>query len=212
MSRRHRLPAFALGLALITAACSTGLDAPPLPVLECSRDWEEITDMLESGLPTYDYEPAVDLADLVARSDIVAAGEVASLVRTSNSEPDDTRGGESWTVVGVQDWKLLTTGPTEPPPAEGPMVFSISSGWPSGVGADPLSDLVGVEGMVFVAFLDQFPAAPGSWVVEVQGLFVSCVGSPAPIEPIIEPPPPDVVGMSVDELVTAVIEAATSLR
>ena len=36
------------------------------PALTCPSDMAEVVALLRSGLPTYDYDPAVDLADLVS--------------------------------------------------------------------------------------------------------------------------------------------------
>ena len=78
----------------------------------------------------------------------------------------------------------------------------MSSLWAEGLGPDPLEDAVTVDGLAFLAFVTTFPAAPGGFAADVQGLVVSCAGTAEPAEPIMEQLPSDVAGLSIDVLVT----------
>ena len=69
---------------------------------------------------------------------------------------------------------------------------------------DPLSDPINLTDVSFVAFLWSSVTSPIGYEVDVQGLFVSCVGSAGPAINIIEPLPDDAAGLSIDELIDEV--------
>ncbi len=163
--------------------------------LSCASDRDEVVELLRSGLPTYDYEPAQDLAALIENSDIVLAGTVGSVGRVvGESDPDV--GDNSWTVLSVQSPEVL-----HPFGDVGAAVgeFSYMTLFPDGAGADPLAAALSVEGLAFVAFLDFWEPAPGAYVADVQGLVVDCVDGTTPT-PVIEPLPADAAGLSLTEL------------
>ena len=195
---------------LVGAGC--GSDRPvdsgaaELDVLSCEADRAKLLEILRSGLPTYDYNPAVDLTSLVESSNVVVAGTVESVARTvTESDPGEENG--SWTVVSVQSVEVLHTTLDDRPVD----AFSYYSSWPEGAGTDPLEAPVSVEGMDFVAFLDRWEAAPGELAAGVQGLVVDCTGGTAP-SPVIAPLPSDAANLSLNELaeMVAMISASST--
>ena len=185
-------------VTLLGSACSTeqGIEAGDEPVvLSCASDREGVVGLLQSGLPTYDYEPALDLAALVETSDVVLAGLVGSVGRLVR-EPDPNFGDDSWTVVSVESPELLyASGDVEAHMGE----FSYATFWPDGARPDPLAADITVEDLAFVAFLDYWESAPGTYAADVQGLVVDCVDGMTPT-PVIEPLSPDVAGVSLADL------------
>lgn len=166
--------------------------------LSCASDRDQVVELLRSGLPSYDYDPAPDLAALIEASDVVLAGTVGSVGRVVG-EPDPDFGDDSWTVLSVQSPEVLHVAGD----IESPTQFSYATLWPEGVGADPLAAGISVDGLAFVAFLEFWEPAPGTLVADVQGLVVDCVdGSTA--TPVIEPLPGDAVGLSLMELARSV--------
>ena len=188
--------------ALLWSACGTdqAIEAEvESSALSCHADRQQIIELLRSGLPTYDYEPASDLAALVEASDVVLAGTIGSIGRVVG-DPDPDSGDDSWTVLSVQSPELLhAPGDVEVPIDE----FSYTALWPDGAGVDPLAAGISIEGLAFVAFLDRWEPAPGTHVAAVQGLVVDCVDGTTPT-PVIEPLPGDAAGLSLTELARAV--------
>ena len=188
----------------VTGCGSDGTtETRPAQALTCNDDLTEIVELLRSGLPTYDYDPAANLAALVQDSVVVVAGTIDSLVRDG---PDST-GDDSWTTVATADARILAQA------GEGTTdvsMFSTLSKWVVRGQSDPLSNPVTVDGLAYVAFLREAPEAPGGFTPNVQGLFVSCVGTTATATPVIEPLPGEVAGLSLDSLIEAISGAATT--
>lgn len=165
--------------------------------MQCAsvEDLNEITELLRSGQPTYDYQPASDTAELVGWADISIAGSVDSAVR-------EFVGANSYTTLTVSDVDVLA--------GNGAVVrLGALSVWADGQGADPLADDVSFSGLRFVAMLDQFPSAPGGYVPYVEGLVFGCESDDAPIRPLAQFPP-DSNDLSLSELAENV-ETASGL-
>ena len=213
-TRRHRFAFFLIGVvSLALGGCGseyTTTEAGPGGVLSCDDDLAGITDLLRSGLPTYDYDSATDLAALVQGSDVVVVGTIDSLVR--NAEPDstgpDSPGDESWTTVSSADARILAQ------PGAGTidsvLMFSMFSKWVVRGQPDPLSGPATVDGLAYVAFLHQTPAVPGGFTIDVQGLLVGCVGTAAAATPVVAPLPSDATGLSLDALAVAVSDSVAT--
>lgn len=189
---------------LVLSGCgssNSSTEARAAITLSCDGDRAEIIDLLRSGLPTYDYNPASDLAALVERSDVVVTGTVASVVRVA--EPDstgpDSPGNDSWTAITSADAEILAQSDVTISGAVS--TFSTGSKWAVRGETDPLSDPVTVTGLAFVASLHRSPFAPGGFTVDVEGFLVSCVGSTRAPDRIIAPIPDDARGFSIEELV-----------
>jgi hypothetical protein len=169
-----------------------GLEVIPAidDVLGCSTPAElnEIFLLLRSGQPTYDYQPALDLAQLVGWTDVSVSGSIDSAVRTTDN---------SYTVLSVSNVEVLS--------GSGYVgEFSSSSLWASGQGPDPIADEVKFDDLRFVALLSADPDAPGGWQpYAVEGLLVGCdddssaVGSLASV-------PSYLAGLSLDEIADAI--------
>lgn len=159
------------------------------PTLGCSNvdELDEIVLLLKTGQPTYDFEPAADLEELTEWADLSIQGVMNAAVRTSEN---------SYTVLSVSDVVVLAgSGDVDQ--------FALSSLWASGQGPDPLAETVGFDGLRFVAFLGADPTAPGGWQPYVQGLVVAC-DTGDPLVRAVAETPPNVDGLSLDEIAEAV--------
>ena len=204
--------------ALLASSCTPEAVEDALPVeaaptndaatdpLSCDTDFGEILSLLQSGLPDYDYEPAADLKALVTQSDVVLTGTLDSIVRSVDMA--GVGGGDPtsrWTTISTSDSQILHQGPV----LQGevlivPEISMFSSWWQEG-GPDPMANRVKVRGMSLVAFLVQDVRTPDRLVVDVQGLIVGCTGSEERARVVVEPLPKDVSGLSVAELVEAIV-------
>ncbi len=145
--------------------------------MDCASadDLDEIVALLRSGQPTYDYQPAADLAELVGWADLSVTGSIDSAVRRGG-------GDSSYLALTVSDVEVLAG-------AGDVSEFGSMAFWASGQGPDPLLDNVNFEQLRFVAMLDQFPAAPGGYAPYVEGLVLGCESDTIPVRSLAEPPP-----------------------
>ncbi len=151
-----------------------GTDPHPMG---CSsiEDLDKIVDLLRSGQPTYDYQPAADLAELVSWADLAVTGSIDAAVRAG-------RGDDSYLAVSVSDVEVLAG-------AGDVSEFGSMAFWASGQGPDPLLDTATFERLRFVAMLDRFPEAPGGYAPLVEGLVLGCEDDAIPVRSLAEPPP-----------------------
>jgi hypothetical protein len=164
---------------LLVTACG-GDDAARGPQeMVCDVDLTDIESTIRSGLPTYDYNPKADAAELVADADRIISGELTSVSRV-----DD----------GVNEQRTVFT------TAAGER-FEMFSHWADRSAADPLEDGVTLHDVVFVAVLHEWQ---GRLSLGVQGGGFGCAGSNEAARPFIETPPPDLAGLSVDGIVQAI--------
>ncbi|MBN4047596.1 hypothetical protein JYT71_01160 [Acidimicrobiaceae bacterium AH-315-P05] len=160
---------------------------------------------MQSGLPTYDYNPAADLADLVQSSDVVVTGTVDKIARVA---ADDGSGGSIVTTISTRDTRTLAQ--RDQVDASTITAFSYTSGWADLTKRDPLLAPISTEDVAYVAFLQELSSVPGGFQVGVQGLFIGCLTDSRRATAIIEPLPIDAGQLSVPELVDAIIETAAS--
>lgn len=187
-----------VALLVVSACDSAGPGAlpaagPSASNVGCPDRLDAAVDLLASGLPTYNFEPAVDVDALVARSDVVIAGRLDAVERSTFELHGDSL--DSSTIVsGASDVEVLVgdIGTVSE--------FDIASSWPSGVGPDPLASAVELVDVRFVAFVVEFPGST-ALTVDVQGLFVAC--GDGPVQAVIEPAPPG-SGTTINELIAAV--------
>lgn len=161
-------------------------------------DLSEIGELLRSGQPVYDYQPARDVAQLVEWADLVIAGDLVSTQRTESPN------GAGLTAFEISDVQVLA--------GEGDVDLIVSQAeWAQGQGLDPLGERVMFDGLRFIAFLVTHTAAPDGWTPLVDGMAFGCDGlstpagevGPNPIVPLVDLPP-GVLGMSVDEIAVEV--------
>lgn len=197
----------AAAAAITMAACGTSTTAvaPPSQPASCEEDLAATIDLLQSELPTYDYEPAANLEDLVRNSDLVVAG---SIVIAQRAEPATSDSDESWTSLTIEQPEVLFDFAEPTPP---PTKIGLPSFWPEGLGDDPLAEAVELHAVQFIAFVDQWGAAPGGLAIDVQGLAVGCASSEAPATPIVEPLPRELSGLSIDQLRDSVAAAGETV-
>lgn len=187
------VPGLAMCLALALSACRSDSTGAAAPTGTCDERLSNAIELLRMELPTYDYEPAADLEDLVRNSDLVVSGTISSAQRT----PADDSGGERWTSLAISEANVLFDRRGETPV---PDQLGLSSNWPEGTGPDPLAGAVDVGEIRFVSFLQEWEPAPGGFATDVQGLVVGCASSDDASISVIEPMPRDTVGLSIDEL------------
>ena len=190
-----------LATVLAAAACGTTSDGLPTEAvsagLACETSPDEILSLLTEGLPTHDYEPAEDLADLIAKVDLVLTGTLASAQRVEN--PSNL---EATTRVEVAEFEVLYSSDTrvESNFADDP-VLRTDAIWAL-TEPDPLRERVQFDPARtrFVAFLHY--DEDGQFRIDVQGLHVGC--TTGQIAAVMEPLPPGFSGESADDLASAV--------
>jgi hypothetical protein len=167
--------------------------------IQCAsaEDLDEIVTLLRSGQPTYNYQSALNVAELVGWADLSVAGSINSAVR-------EMGGNGSHTALTVSDVEVLA--------GEGDITqFGPMAVWASRQEPDPLMDDVKFSGLRFVAMLDQFPSAPGGYAPYVEGLVLGCEDDKIPVRPLAEPPP-NSEDLSLGELAESIRAAAVPPR
>lgn len=150
---------------------------PPVPT-PCTSfdDLDAIVTLLRTGQPTYDYQPAANIAQLIEESDVAVKGAINSAVRTKAGE-------RSHTTLNISDAEVLAGSAADIDR------FGLVAEWPSGQEPDPLLEPVQFSDLEFVAILNESAPAPGGYEPAVEGLIVSCTGTPVATMSIIQPPP-----------------------
>ncbi len=132
----------------------------------------DILPILQSGLPTYDYDPVGSFAALAERADVVVTGTISQIVRTQTES-------EGFTELTVTD-VVSIDGETRPDIA----VIAYDSFWPAGGDADPIAEPMATEGVDFIAFLSPWSGRRGDWAPGIEGLYVAC-GADSPLAAVI---------------------------
>ena len=168
-------------IALLTAACGSGADTAIEPSVASAPvqcvDSSSIAELLASGSPVFDYEPALDIVSLADQTDLVVMGTLASAVRVESPEAVEVIGGEQLTRVELANAVLLgEVGDGERIEFELNRSFAIQSTWTQG--DDPLGEPVLFDSTrtQFIAFLNSSGLQSDPWIVPPQGLHVWCVG------------------------------------
>ncbi len=171
-----------LAVAVVIASCGsstvqTGAGSTPGERPTQCENAEGIADLLGSGLPLFDYDPATDVADLVAQTDVVITGTLDSVVRVESNNSNVSAGSEFLTAIhapdpiayGDPDDQFLTDFGDQ-------QRFFIGSDWTGG--DDPLAEdvLFDYGRTRFVAFLTSTGDASFPWAFGPQGLHVWCSG------------------------------------
>lgn len=168
--------------------------------LDCDADFEQIVELLGSGLPTYDYEPAMDLASLVERVDVVVEATIVEVERVVASEAEER--SRASTEFTVKDLRVLSPADGSVEPLAG---FSMGSWWGDRDRSDPLLGPVVVDELRAVAFLHAWPDASSGYEVDVQGLAVGCDDGAMAAAAIIQPLP---ISGTIADLADAVLDLA----
>ncbi len=183
-----------------TVASGTSGTDEAAATMGCAEGAAPLAALLATGLPSYDYEPSMTLDELVATTDVVVTGTLASAIRvageTNNEElePIDT----AFTQMEAAEWEVLSAA------AEGDVeddadIFLMDSWWAGPGDDDPLGAEVTFETEVrYLAFLHRHEAWP-ALAVDVQGLVIGCGDDP--VVPVTDPLPADTAGRSIDELI-----------
>jgi hypothetical protein len=152
------------------------IDRPVNDPTECAgeSDLDAIAELLSSGLPVYDYQPAADLTELIDRNDVVIRAEITSAVHIDGANDDYTAANDGDTAISIGAPTLLIGETTET--IEG---FATSAQWPEGAGPDPLADSVAFDGLDVIAFLTARDEAPFGWYPDIEGLIIACGDGPA---------------------------------
>jgi hypothetical protein len=166
-----------LSVAACSGSQSDAEPAAPAELLTCEHDFERILAALRSGLPTYGYNPAIDLNDLLLRSDLVLTGTVHTIQREEIGSFRDL-GPSTWTVLSSSNARVLSSKLERDYPV--PTSVRTTSFWAARDEPDPLARPISVENLKFVAFLHAGIDQPADWTTDVQCLHVFCVGSIAP--------------------------------
>lgn len=190
---------FTLLFVLVAAGCAGPVETGDSPVFGDCEDSQELVDLLQTGLPMFDFEPSPDLATLIERSDLVVTGSLNMAVREEVSESVE----ESWTRIAGEAQVLHASDEAFTEQFLPDPFFVVPSFWPSS-DPDPLGEPVVFENGTnrFIAFL--VARAPGEpFELLVEGLHVACNSDEGAL-PVIADLPPDVSG-SVDDIGTAVL-------
>lgn len=165
----------------------------------CESSPDAVVELLRAGLPTYDYNPAKDLSDLIDRVDLVLTGTLLAAQRVE--DPGDF---EASTRIEVAEARVLSMPDTR---LEGIFfadpVLGTDSIWALDT-PDPLGERVEFDSgrTRFVAFLHH--DTDGEFRIDPQGLHIGCLTGQT--QPVIAPLPPGFSGGSADDL-TAAIQA-----
>lgn len=94
---RMKYWAIAIFVALAATSCSAVVEsgAGEEPGFGTCDDSQELVDLLQSGLPVYDYNPTPDLNTLIERSDVIVTGSIYMAVREEGPGPE----GDPWTRI-----------------------------------------------------------------------------------------------------------------
>ncbi len=178
---RLRTAVVLAAVALIAAACGSGTDtaagAGETSVPAQCVDSSSIAELLVSGSPVFDYEPAPDIASLIDQTDLLVTGTLESAVRVDSPEAATTIGGEQLTRVAVANAVLLgEVGEGVRIDFELTRSFALQSSWTQD--DDPLGEPVLFDSTrtQFIAFLNSSGLQSDPWLVPPQGLHVWCVG------------------------------------
>ena len=190
MIHRYSGTALLVLFALMASACGLNnveTTQVSLPSGECDSA-EQVADVLQIGLPLFDYEPAPDIESLVDTSDLVITGTLRSTIRVENTNVNAT-GNDLWTRVRVEEAIAYERDSRDAQDTfaefEEEWRFMLPSGGEATVG-----ERVFFESGVtrFIAFLNRsgIPSAP--WTVGPQGLHVWCRGDSV-VESVIDSVP-----------------------
>lgn len=179
--------------AVPTAEPTTELSRKPAEPEDCATNLDAVVGLLRSGQPEHMFERATNLDELVSRADLVLVGTIESFVRAEPSAGTSIAVSGTTVIAGVSPAALPVTS------------FWADSTWADGLGPDPLATSSSGHGATFIAFLEQFDAAPGGLVVGGQGLYIDC-GDPSDSarQAVSESLPADSQGMSVQEMAFAI--------
>ena len=167
-------------------------------------DVAPIVELLQSGLPSYDYQPAADLQALIDRSDIIVTGTLASSARIIEPQGggfDDL----AYTRFETAEHQVLySASESLATQFADDRAFSMDSSWVDRNVEDPLGGGATFDHATtrFIAFLRAPDAPQQDANVVIQGLHIAC--SDGPTRPVLEPGPSD-AGSSVDEMVVNVL-------
>lgn len=151
--------------------------SPDSTTMECvsATDLDEIVALLQTGQPTYDYQPAKDLAELGRWAGLAMTGTVDAAVRAS-------RTGTAATTFTVSDVEVFAgIGDVEE--------FESASLWAAGQGPDPLAETVTFSGLRFVGFFGDSSGGAPRWVPYVDGLVFGCDSDNSALLPLGVAPP-----------------------
>ena len=189
----------ALLVLFVAAGCAGTVETSDSPTFGDCDNSEELVDLLQTGLPIFDFDPSPDLATLIERSDLVVTGSLYTAVREEVTEYDE----ESWTRIAGEAQVLHASDEAFTEQFLPDPFFVVPSLWPSS-DPDPLGNPVVFENGTnrFIGFL--VARAPGEpFELLVEGLHVACNGEEDAL-PVIADLPPDVSG-SVDDIGIAVL-------
>lgn len=157
---------------------ATPIDQPATDVADPTPCADEshlgtIVDLLASGLPLFDYQPAADVAELVGRNDVVVRARLTRVARDAGPAPTDL-GDLGLTTLTLSSVAVLSGDPSVV--AEG---FETASHWAVRDQADPLGEPVRFDQLEVIAFLSAHDDLPSGWSPDIEGWFVACNGGPA---------------------------------
>ena len=153
----------------------TPIDQPGTGVSDATACTDEsqldtIAELLRSGLPAYDYEPAVDLAELVGRNDVVVRAALTGAVRAD---------GPVSTDLGLTFMTLASVEVLVGNPAAAVDGFETASQWADTLQPDPLAEPVTFDHVEVIVFLSDRDGVPSGWSPDIEGWFVACDDGPA---------------------------------
>ena len=133
-----------------------------------------VLELLQAGIPTYDYEPAGSFDELANQSAAVVVGQVASMARTEVN-------GRSYIEVTVSGVFEISVDSGADTPRNDIEIIAYQAQWADRSAPDPLASPVAVDGLDFFGFLSPWSGVRGGWAPGPEGLYVSCNGPGLPV-------------------------------
>ena len=115
-----------------------------------------VLELLQAGIPTYDYEPAGSFDELANQSAAVVVGQVASMARTEVN-------GRSYIEVTVSDVFEISVDSGADTPRNDIEIIAYQAQWADRSAPDPLASPVAVDGLDFFGFLSPWSGVRGGW-------------------------------------------------
>jgi hypothetical protein len=124
---------------------------------------DPVLELLQAGIPTFDYDPAGSYAALAESAAVIVSGTISSVERVVLND-------RSFLELSVVDVVESRSGS----PRDDVAVIAYDAVWANRSQPDPLIDPVVLRDVQFVGFLTPWSGVRGGWTPGVEGLYIAC--------------------------------------